>query len=71
LAAASASAGISPTTVPVSAAPAASKATKGAPIFTISPGAAKSSPIRPELGAGISTTAFSVSTETSGWSATT
>ncbi len=60
------SAGISPTTVPVSAAAAASNSTSGAPILTISPGSANNRLMRPDWGAGISTTAFSVSTETSG-----
>ena len=64
-------AGISPTTVPASVAAASWKVTSGAPTLTMSPAAPNSSPMRPERGEGTSTTALSVSTETSGWSATT
>jgi hypothetical protein len=67
----SSASGITPTTVPLSSAAAASKTTSGAPILTRSPGAPINSAMRPDWGEGISTTAFSVSTETRGWSVTT
>ena len=61
----------SPTTVPVSAGVPSSNSTSGAPTLTRSPGLASRRAIRPDCGDGISTTAFSVSTATSGWSSTT
>src|SRR6266436_10014847 len=57
----------SPTTVPVSARGPSSNSTRAAPTLTRSPDCAQSRATRPDCGDGTSTTAFSVSTETSGW----
>src|SRR5262249_49373727 len=61
----------SPTTVPVSVSGPSANSTRGAPTFTRSPLAPNRRAIRPLRGDGTSTTALSVSTESSGWSATT
>ena len=63
--------GSRPTSAPVSSAPSPANSTSASPMATRSPGLPWISATRPRSGAGISTTALSVSTETSGWSATT
>src|SRR5437899_7533348 len=61
----------SPTTVPVSSCAPSANSTSGAPTLTRSPLPPNSRAMRPRCGEGTSTTALSVSTETSGWSTTT